>query len=340
MLSARDIMASNVLPALKTSLDFGATEVEIERACGWTLAALAHEGAVVPGESTYRHMEWMYRHVDFAGFTLEAARRYSLASLGLIGMACKTAATVADALSLHQRYQGLTNRSASYEAILEGDALVIEEAREDPSLGSQLISEYTMFVAVHLLRSASAQAPQVRQMEARRASIPALERSKYEAYLGAPMSMGAARARLTLDAALLEAPLRAADAELGAWFRGALARALPQEGSAPLLQGVRRAIQEGLPQGSATLAQVARALGVGPRTLQRQLQGHGLRFEALLEETRRVLAAEYLRDPSQRLVEVAWLLGYSEQAAFTRAFRRWYGASPGAWRAAQGQRVL
>ena len=67
------------------------------------------------------------------------------------------------------------------------------------------------------------------------------------------------------------------------------------------------------------------------RSLQRRLADQGMTFQGLLDETRRHLAEAYLRDERLDLAEIALLLGYSEQSAFTRAFRTWTGLPPAQW---------
>jgi AraC-like DNA-binding protein len=94
------------------------------------------------------------------------------------------------------------------------------------------------------------------------------------------------------------------------------------------LTQVRQAIADALRSGEPSLALVARQLGMSPRTLQRRLGEHELRFADLLDTTREGLARDYLNDRKIALAEVAYLLGYSEQSAFNRAFKRWTGVSP------------
>ena len=71
---------------------------------------------------------------------------------------------------------------------------------------------------------------------------------------------------------------------------------------------------------------------VSCRSLQRILAGHGLTLRRLLDQVRFERACELLEDDSARLVDIALDLGYSDQAHFTRAFRRWTGETPGAYR--------
>ncbi|MCA9547733.1 MAG: AraC family transcriptional regulator ligand-binding domain-containing protein [Myxococcales bacterium] len=89
-----------------------------------------------------------------------------------------------------------------------------------------------------------------------------------------------------------------------------------------------------LPSGRADADHVAARLGLSRRTLQRRLGEVGTAFSTLLAQVRRDRATRLLADPSLSLVEVALLLGYADETAFQRAFRRWFGTSPGRWRRA------
>jgi AraC-like DNA-binding protein len=77
---------------------------------------------------------------------------------------------------------------------------------------------------------------------------------------------------------------------------------------------------------------VAAALHLSERSLQRRLAEAGTRYGEILRDTRHQLACSYLRDPRVSIGEIAWLLGFADQSSFTRAFRRWEGRSPTAYR--------
>jgi len=85
---------------------------------------------------------------------------------------------------------------------------------------------------------------------------------------------------------------------------------------------------------SVTIEATARRLGVGPRTLQRQLRERGTSFRDVLESVRRELALAYVRQGKFDAAEVGFLLGFSRPSAFYRAFRRWTGGTPSAYRSA------
>ena len=102
----------------------------------------------------------------------------------------------------------------------------------------------------------------------------------------------------------------------------------------PQVSRVEKLVHQLLPTGRCSLKSVADVLGVHPRSLERSLQKSGSGFRDIVDETRRQLVADYLRDTDATLVQVAAMLGYRDQPAFNRAFQRWYGTSPGLWRRA------
>ena len=65
------------------------------------------------------------------------------------------------------------------------------------------------------------------------------------------------------------------------------------------------------------------------RSLQRRLREEGRIFSELVDEVRRDLAEDYIRDPGISLMEVAFVLGFSVYSSFARAYKRWTGVSPG-----------
>ena len=98
-----------------------------------------------------------------------------------------------------------------------------------------------------------------------------------------------------------------------------------------LVERAAAAIRRQLADGEPSLDDVARALNIPNWTLQRRLRNHGCTYQELLLEVRRELALNYLKDREIQISELAFLLGYSEISAFSRAFHRWLGMSPSEW---------
>ena len=99
-----------------------------------------------------------------------------------------------------------------------------------------------------------------------------------------------------------------------------------------LVQQVRSQISQSLSEGVPTIFDTAQQLGMSGRTLQRRLSKQGYSFQTLVDESRRQLSERLLQETDYSLAEIAFMTGYSEQSAFTRAFKRWAGQTPRSYR--------
>jgi AraC-like DNA-binding protein len=95
---------------------------------------------------------------------------------------------------------------------------------------------------------------------------------------------------------------------------------------------VRTAIIRRLPEGEPRRTEVAAALEIGERALQRRLQTEGTSFQRLVDDTRRELAQQYLGQTDASLADATYLLGFGDRSSFFRACRRWFGTSPRRYR--------
>jgi len=91
---------------------------------------------------------------------------------------------------------------------------------------------------------------------------------------------------------------------------------------------VRRLLVGLLPTGNVDQEQVARLLNRSTSALRRQLRDEGANYREVLDETRRALAERYLRENKYSLCQITYLLGFSDQSNFSRAFKRWTGSTP------------
>lgn len=87
-----------------------------------------------------------------------------------------------------------------------------------------------------------------------------------------------------------------------------------------------------LPQGEPSFDKLARSMGLSTRSLHRYLQKENVVYREILNDIRKNLAAQYLKQPNLSIIEVAFQLGYSDSSNFTRAFKRWFGVSPKEYR--------
>lgn len=102
-----------------------------------------------------------------------------------------------------------------------------------------------------------------------------------------------------------------------------------------LLTDIKKVIMQLSQQGEPSLELTAAQLGIPSHSVHRYLVKLGLRFSQLRDEVRRELAIDYLTHSNISLAEVAWNMGYAEYSAFSRAFKRWTGNTPKAYRDSQ-----
>ncbi|MCX4527424.1 MULTISPECIES: AraC family transcriptional regulator [unclassified Streptomyces] len=156
---------------------------------------------------------------------------------------------------------------------------------------------------------------------------------EYAVLFDCPVRFGAARTGAVFGAPWLEAPLVRDEAAVEAMLRRApfdlLSR--PEYGPATVADQVRRTLARRL-RAFPALTEVAAQLALSPATLRRRLRAEGTSFQQLKDHVRRDAAIAGLAESGEPIAELAARLGFSEDTAFHRAFRRWTGTTPAAYR--------
>ncbi|MBS0968643.1 AraC family transcriptional regulator (plasmid) [Chimaeribacter arupi] len=133
----------------------------------------------------------------------------------------------------------------------------------------------------------------------------------------------------------LQRPMPESDPILLMVMQDAMRRLNQSSQPLSVLDQARAAIRQQLPQGEPVMEQVAGLLGMSGASLQRRLSDEQLTFSRVVDRVRQEMATHYLAQRHLPISDMAFLLGYSEVSAFSRAFRRWFGISPRAWRQQQ-----
>jgi AraC-like DNA-binding protein len=152
------------------------------------------------------------------------------------------------------------------------------------------------------------------------------------AYFRAPVTFDAEINCLALPSDHVDLPLQGYNPELLRLHDEIMVRHLVQLGQDDIVHRVQSVILDMLPSGQISDEKAARRINMSVRSLQRSLKKKATTFGTLLDGVRRELADDYVRDPNMALAEIAFVLGFSEQSAFTRAFKRWTGVTPGRFR--------
>ena len=153
-------------------------------------------------------------------------------------------------------------------------------------------------------------------------------------FFGAPTTYGQPLAAIGFDAAWLHRPVVQGRDTLPAFLRDAPGNLMRPHAAAPsVIDRVRLRLHRCAPeQPPPSLTELARSLGVSPRSLRRRLQDQGLSYRQLKDEARRDIALQWLAASNLPLTEIGDRLGFSDPSTFHRAFRRWTGSAPGEFR--------
>ena len=154
----------------------------------------------------------------------------------------------------------------------------------------------------------------------------------YVTAFGAPVVFEAEQNCLIFDRKTVEHPVTGSNMELAGINDRLVENYLATLEPSTVTRNVRELLMQLLPSGDATQDRVASRMNRSCSSLQRDLRSEGTSFSDVREDTRQSLAKGYIRNGEISLQEVAFLLGFSDQSNFSRAFRRWTGKSPKDWR--------
>lgn len=256
---------------------------------------------------------------------------------GALGLAWKSAPTVRSSLERVERYCRLWTDNLTYEIRDRDDGIdfVVHRSGER-RLGMRLSNEATLASATSLVRQTSSPRFRPRAVLLKHAAPRSI--SAHERYFGCPVRFASDQDALSISSEVLDLPNHLADDGISRFLMAHLDAEIESLGTeTPVKALVEREISRSLSGGIPRMADVARRLAMSERTLQRRLAERDLSFRSLVAETRRHVAVNLLRKSSYPLTEVAFLAGFSEQSAFNRAFKRWTGYTPTAFRRAAQQ---
>jgi AraC-like DNA-binding protein len=156
---------------------------------------------------------------------------------------------------------------------------------------------------------------------------------QYDLLFGAPLRFGADAASLRFDSEVLTAPIMRDEDDLAAYLKNSPADLLEnREYATSLPDQVRRILEQGLKGTWPRGEDIATRLAMSPQTMRRKLGEHGTSMREIKEEILRDTAIASLARGQESVEDLSQRLGFSERSAFTRAFRRWTGSTPGVYR--------
>ena len=307
----------------------------IFRAAGIDPATLGTPGKRVPVQTALRLQRAVEDAVPDPTLGLAVAEQTQGTALHALGYAWLASATLDEAYRRLARYARVI--SELWSARIEHEAAGVRVGYVFPAAAARRpdwLHDWLVAGVVRLSRIASGEgfAPlEVALVRARPADA-----TPFEDWFRAPIVWGAPHVSLLCRSEDLARPLPTGNPEVAAATERVALDYLARLDRNDTVTQVRSRIRENLPSGLPSQAEVARALHLSPRTLARRLEEAGTSFTALLDETRRALAEQYLKRTDFSVAEVAYLVGFAEASSFNRAFRRWTGRAPGDMRREEG----
>lgn len=248
-------------------------------------------------------------------------------TLGIVGYLAAASESRRDAFELVKGLTPLLWENVECELESDGDVAFIR-CRTDRNLQmSRFTTEYAIGLTVTMSRVLGAGRSD--PLEARFSYSAPAYADEYERILRVPVRFDAGEDGVLFPISMMDSLNPSADAALRQLLQRYAAEQLAKiPSSVRFSQCVRASVRSMLPLGGLTVETVAAQFRMSERTLRRRLREEATSYQEILDDVRAELARHYLTKEKREIVEVALLLGFSDQSAFTKAFRRWIGQTP------------
>jgi len=307
--------------------DLGGDPSRLLRKAGIEPGALNQLTAFIRFELLTELLEHSASDLHCPDFGLRLAERQDIGVLGTLAVAMRYAATVGEAMQCASKYLHVYNAAIAFTigpGEHRGQTLLAFELLPGHDLRWAQTAEHGIGLTWRIVTLLSEGRCHLRQI---RFPHPAVAGEASYRRFDAPLVFDADRAALSVANKDLKLPISEDNAELHDLATRYLDSQLLPGRKAFDIQ-VRQTTESLLGTGSCSHREVARALYMHPRTLQRRLRQKGTTFEAIKDATRRDLAERYLSQVDVPLTQITTLLDYSEQSALGRSCRRWFDATP------------
>lgn len=266
-------------------------------------------------------------------FGLHMGERIRPRFMGELGYASMSSTNLRQAIDLMVPFQRVTTEFAEAEVLRQGDhvTLLWHTTFNEPMTTRHRVEAFFVGAVTfgRWISGTDENPVEVRFQH----SMPDCGDAEYQRVFRCPVLFNQADNAVVLDQRLLDLPMKDADPEVHHIMRNRLQQAVTRYLARDnLLDQVRMEIRRQLERTIPQVENVAEGLDMKPWTLRRRLRAENTDFSTLLEEERRALAQDWLIHSDRSVSQIAADLGYSEQSAFNRAFKRWFDTTPVAYR--------
>ena len=285
-------------------------------------------GARIPLSKMTRLWDLAVYMTDDLQFGLKAGMRAEPSDYYVLGHAWLASATLKGGLERLCRYAHVLSTAITRAEVVEEDGMVVYvESFPDPDIVINRTANEAGIVAFFKLCEIIKR-DRVRPIRAELIFPPDTARDYLDEFLDCPVTYGNEREKFYFSREVFEEPLPGHIPDVLDSTSRIAEQYLESLDQSKVATDVRRLLVQMLPSGKADQDTVANRLYRSTSTLQRQLSAEGTSYRDILETTRRSLAEKYLKDGDYSQAEIAYMVGFSDQSNFARAFKRWTGMSP------------
>lgn len=258
---------------------------------------------------------------------LKAAQCWHPGNLGVLGHALLASSTLRTALTRVVRYWRILGERASAHVTDNADGLrfvyVLSDA--DPAVES-VLPDCVMSVALDMCRTNAGE--EIRPLRVSLKRSHPVDPRPWNSFYGCAVEFDAVENEFTLSREIIDRLLPASNRSLAGIFDTLLTEQLAKLSAGDVVSRAKAVFIEQLASGEPSGEDIARRLHMSRRTLQRKLAEAETTYQRLVDDTRREMAMRYIDNGAMSITDITFLLGFSGQSAFSRAFKRWTGLSP------------
>jgi len=269
------------------------------------------------------------------GFSLRFGQQLAAEDYGTLGLSWKTCWSARDILERTERYMVLVTNHGTIKVEDINDTTKTQLFRTPEHRGLEISNETTFAMIIKIIKDVTE--ADIYPTLVRFQHAPPSRITPYLEYFNCPVQFKQSENAFYYKTADLSTPTVKADKSIHQF----LVERMDEEAQGievnanKLVKDVQNLIEEALPSGIPSVNQIGAHLGMSSRTLKRRLAEHDMTFRSLVKNTQESISIQLLKHSSHSIGEIAFQAGYSEQSAFNRAFKRWTGQSPVAYRRGQ-----
>lgn len=281
----------------------------------------------VPADNFFELHEFLDEQLG-SGFSVRVGQQMKMDDYGVLGLSWKTCSKAGEIFERCERYFRLLSNTYLFKVEKEGEISKIYLYRDAYRKGVSLSNEATFSATVVVLKAMT-------ELEIVPISIsfkhnPPKALNSYNDAFRCPILFNQANDFMVYKTSDLETRTAKADSSINKF----LVERVEEEtkgmeiSSIKIAADVENLIKDALPSGIPSLIHIGKHMGMSSRTLTRRLSENGITFRDLIKQTQEKTSKNLLKNSNYSMGEIAFQIGFSEQSAFSRAFKRWTGQSP------------